>query len=170
MAQQFQKGDHVCYGTNGICLIDDVREIAVAGSKDTFYVLRPLRDCHSTFFIPVRNEALTQKMREPVKREKVDDLIESARTACDTWIEDRKTRMEVYREILRECDPHDLLRLCALLYQTKQRLSASGKKMAPSDESVLKQAEELTKHEFGFALGIPPSDVGPYVLDRLKTE
>lgn len=170
MAQKYQKGEHVCYGTSGVCLIEDVREMVVAKEKDTFYVLRPLRDRHSTFFIPVHNDTLTEKMRAPVSREKIDAMLESVRTDNCSWIDDRKERMEVFRDILRQSDPLELLRLCSLLRRQKQTLADAGKRMAPSDESVLKQAENLTKNEFGFSMEMPVDDVEQYISNRLKTE
>ena len=94
MAQLFQKGEHVCYGMHGVCLIEDVREISVAKTKDTFYVLRPLRDRHSTFFIPIGNDALSEKMRAPITRDEIDAMIDQVRVDTGEWIDDRKARME----------------------------------------------------------------------------
>ena len=170
MAQTYQKGEHVCYGMNGVCLIEDVREIAVAKTKDTFYVLRPLRDRHSTICIPLGNDTLLGKMRDLSTRDEIDAMIESVRVDPDDWIEDRKQRMEAFREILRRADPCELLQLCVLLYRKKQSLSEVGKKLSPSDENVLTQALELTGCEFGFVLGIPSDAVKPYIQKRLQTE
>ena len=168
MARKYQKGEHVCYGMSGVCLIEDVREMTVAKGKDTFYVLRPLQDRHSTFYIPANNALLTEKMREPVARQKIDALLEAARADNGEWIIDRKTRMETFREILRKADPLEVLRLYALLYRQKQTLSESGKRLAPSDENVLRQAEDLTKNEFGFSMQIQSDDAAQYIAEKLN--
>lgn len=169
MAQLFQKGEHVCYGMHGVCLIEDVREISVAKTKDTFYVLRPLRDRHSTFFIPIGNDALSEKMRAPITRDEIDAMIDQVRVDTGEWIEDRKMRMEASKEVLRQADPEKLLRLYVLLYAKKQELSEAGKRMTPSDEGVLKQAEDLIANEFGYVLIMPTDDVASYIKNRLKT-
>lgn len=170
MSKTFQKGEHVCYGTNGVCLIEDICEMAVAKEKEQFYVLRPLHDRHSTFYIPIRNDELTEKIRNPVTREKIDAMIETVRTDYGEWIVDRKARMEAFRIVLRETDPLEVLRLCVLLSNHKQLLADNGKRLAPSDESVLKQVQDLTDTEFGFALDIPANEVKPYVTKRLKSK
>ena len=168
MARIFQKGEHVCYGMNGVCLIEDVREFSVGRNKDTFYVLRPLRDRHSTFFIPTGNDALVAKMRDPISRDAIDELISSVRNDPGEWIDERKERMEVFREILRQAEPRDMLRLCVLIYEKKQKLSDSGKKIAPSDESMLKQAEDLLQIEFGFAMDTSADEAGAYIKKQMK--
>lgn len=170
MARMYQKGEHVCYGTHGVCLIEDVRELSVDKLNDTFLVLCPLRDRHSTFFIPKGNETLLKKLRDPITCEEIEELVASVRSDPTEWIEDRKGRMEAFREILSRSDLRELLQLCALLYEKKQSLSDSGKRMTPSDENVLKQAEDLTKNEFAFALRIPADEAGDYIKKRLTDE
>ena len=170
MQQKFQKGEYVRYGANGVCLIDDVREMVIEKNPELFYILRPIADRNSTFFIPVANETLTGKIRCILTREEINDLIDSTRGDTELWIEDRKARMEYYRVLLRTCDPRELLRLAAMLYTKKQELSSVGKKLSPSDSGVLKQAEELTDNEFAFVLQLPTDEVGPYIRNRLGLE
>ncbi|MBQ7542746.1 MAG: hypothetical protein IJT44_10710 [Clostridia bacterium] len=167
MLQKYQKGEYVCYGVNGVCLIDDVCEMTVAKKREWFYILRPITDRSSTFFIPVANDALTGKLRAVLSREEIDELIDSVHGDTDLWIEDRKERMEHFRSMLRECDPRGLLRMAAMLYYKKQELSAEGKKLSPSDISVLKQAISLTDNEYAFALQLSPDEIGHYIRTRV---
>ena len=168
MSQKYQIGEYIRYGSNGVCLIDDIRLMGVAKENDLYYILRPIADRNSTFFIPVESDTAQEKMRTLLTREEIDALIDSVHVDLSVWIDDRKQRMDHYRVLLRECDPRELLKLAALLYYRKDALSAEGKKLSPSDLNVLKQIIELTDNEFSFVLNIDPKEVGPYIRNRTQ--
>lgn len=170
MQTRFQKGEYIRYGSSGVCLIDDVRTLDEKKSDELFYILRPIADRHSTFFIPVGNEAPSGKIRALLRKEEIDALIDSVHADNTMWIEDRKERMEHFRNLLRECDAREILKLAAVLYNRKNELASIGKKLSPSDLSVLKQAEDLTDNEFAFVLHLEKNEVGRYIRRRLNME
>ena len=57
-----------------------------------------------------------------------------------------------------------------MLYLHKQELIAQGKKLASSDEAMLREAEKLTENEFAFVLGLNADEVGSYIRARLGLE
>ncbi|MBQ9413530.1 MAG: CarD family transcriptional regulator [Clostridia bacterium] len=170
MQTQFQKGEYVRYAANGVCLVDDIRQMPELKREEYFYILRPIADRNSTYFIPVDNAKLTAKLRPLLTKEEIDDLIDSVRDVHEPWIEDRKERAELFRTILRECDMRAVLSLAGTIYLRKQFLDQEGKKLSPSDDSVLKQAESMTENEFAFVLHMQNTEVGPYVRERLGIE
>ena len=167
MQTQFQKGDYVRYAVNGVCLVEDVRKMPELKREDLFYILRPIADRNSMYYIPLSNEQLTAKLRRVLTREEIDALIDSVRESETPWIEDRKTRAEHSHAILRTCDIRELMLLIGSLYVRKYALTQEGKKLSPTDEAVLKQAQALTENEFSFVLQIPVREVSAYVLHRL---
>ena len=50
-----KKGDHVRYGTNGVCVIADIESIPSMDRRSikTYYVLRPVAESSTKIFIPL---------------------------------------------------------------------------------------------------------------------
>ena len=167
MQTQFQKEQYVRYGANGVCRIEDIRPVPEMKTKDDFYILQPIADHKSVYFIPTDSEKLTSKMRVLLSREEIDALIDTVKGEPLEWIEDRKARLEQFRLTLRECDMLQIMRMVGMLYLRKRALMDQGKKLAPSDEAVLREAETVVENEFAFVLGVPTQDVSRYVLTRL---
>ena len=167
MTQQFQIGEYVRYGSNGVCLIDDIQEMTIAHTRDQYYILRPVADQNTTFFIPLHNDALCGRIHPVLTREEVDAIIDSVDEAGVVWIDDRKQRMERFRAILRTADPREILCLRILLFERKRALAAKGMRLSPSDNNLLKQVSEITDNEFSFALEIAEQKVAQYIHTRI---
>lgn len=167
MTQQFQIGEYVRYGSNGVCQIDDIQEMTIAHNRDQYYILQPVTDQNTTFFIPMHNDALRGKIHPVLTREEVDAIIDSVDDALVVWIDDRKQRMERFRTILRNADPREILCLRILLFERKRSLAANGLRLSPSDNNLLKQVSEITDNEFSFALEISEQKVAQYIHTRI---
>ena len=170
MKTTYQKDEYVRYAVNGVCLVEDIRKMPELKRDALFYVLRPIADRKSTYFIPVDNEKLTAKLRPLLTKDEIETLIDQVQITELTWIDDRKERMEQYHTVLRECDMRQLVELACTLYLQRQQMLLEGKKMAPSDENVLHQAEALVDNELSVVLGIPISEVGAYIRGRVGIE
>ncbi len=172
MSAEFEKGTYVRYGTSGVCLIDDIRPMTMpgTGTGTDYYVLRPAVNDNSVIYVPVNNEKITAVMIPVLSVEEVRSIIRSTAENSLPWIEDRKCRAEQQREILRRCDRRELLRLISCIYLRKRELAESGRKLAGSDENVLRQAEKLVNNELTFVLGIEESQVGGYIRCLLEEE
>ncbi len=170
MHKQFEKSQYICYGSNGICRVEDICPIPGMGAGVLFYVLKPIADRNSVYYIPTENEALISKMRLPLTREEIDAAIDSVRDASVRWIIDRGERVEQCRAALRECDVRQNLLTVGMLYLQKQKLSEEGKSLSSTDEAMLRDAEKLTENEFAFVLGLRADEVGPYIRRRLGLE
>lgn len=62
----YEVGGYVSYRSDGVCKIIDIRKenFGVVGKDTLYYVLSPVSDEKSTFFVPVDNEALVSMMRK----------------------------------------------------------------------------------------------------------
>lgn len=161
----YKKGDHVRYGTNGVCVIADIETIPSMDRRSIkdYYVLRPVAETGTKIFVPLDNPALLGKMHTILTRDEIDDAIR--RSAADPlpWLSDRNRRAESFKEILKAAEPFPLLQLCSCIHARRLQLSQEGKRLSGSDEAILKQAERLVENEFAFSLDIPRSDVASYI-------
>lgn len=170
MQSPFEKSQYVCYGANGVCRIEDVCPVPGMGTHTLFYVLKPIADRNSVYYIPADNDALVSKLRRPLTREEIDAAIDSVKDTPLRWIEDRAQRTEQCRAALRACDMRQILLLVGMLYLQKQKLSEENKRLSSTDETMLRDAEKLTENEFSFVLGLHADEVGAYIRRQLGVE
>ena len=158
--QQFQKGDPVVYGNNGVCLIEGIEKLRYSSSSpaQSYYILNPV-DHSSKIFLPIKNEDLTKKIRPIIKRQEIEDILTGATGEKIDWIEDKNERNACFSKIIRECIPQKLICMVRCIFLRKQNLQKDGKKISSTDETVLKSAEKLIREEISYSLEIAPEKV-----------
>ena len=161
----YQKGDHVRYGTNGVCVIADIETMTSMDRRSVkdYYVLRPVAESGTKIFVPLDNPALPGKMHAILTREEINEAIRQSAADPLPWVGDRNRRSEAFKEILKTAEPFPLLQLCSCIHGRRLQLSQEGKRLSGSDEAILKQAERLVENEFAFSLDIPRSEVAAYI-------
>lgn len=165
----FEKSDYIVYDNAGVCLIEDItaKKFDYWGSERLCYVLRPISSSSSMVFVPVDNEKLTKKMRRIMSKEEIDTILDNVRTRCIIWENDRRRRMEHFKEILSAKNQQDMLLLASCIYAKKKELSAIGKKLSSSDEMILKETERFVNEEFAFSLKLSTGQVAEYIQAKL---
>lgn len=168
---RYAVNEYVKYGSNGVCLVDSTtsQKTERGGQERLFYVLKPVAHPSSTIFVPVDNPALEAKMRYVLSKAEIDKLIVESKDATLPWIDDRNARKDAFHNAIARSDQKELLLLVSCIYQRKQDLQAHNKKLAASDEAVLKQAEALIEDEFAFALGLNRGEVSRYIEAKLSS-
>ena len=167
----FQKNDYIVYGSEGVCLVEDVRRIEFDRVEEKeYFVLRPVGKNSANVFVPSDSEVLLARMRPVLSKEAIDATIDRIRGKRLPWIEDRKRRSMLFRQIRTEMKSDKLLLMIACLYQKKEELLFQGKKLAFADADALSAAETLVNSEFSFSLGIDSKDVSAYIQNRLNTK
>ena len=161
----YQKGDHVRYGTNGVCVIADIETMTSMDRRSVkdYYVLRPVAESGTKIFVPLDNPALLGKMHAILTREEINEAIRQSAADPLPWVGDRNRRSEAFKEILKTAEPFPLLQLCSCIHGRRLQLSQEGKRLSGSDEAILKQAERLVENEFAISLDIPRSEVAAYI-------
>ncbi|MCI5649260.1 MAG: CarD family transcriptional regulator [Fusicatenibacter sp.] len=163
----FEKGEYIVYGTTGICRVEDITTMDMAGvPRDRlYYVLSPFRQKESRIFTPVDNQKTV--MRPVISREEAMQLIDSMPDIEELWIPNEKMREELYKEALRSCDCKEWVRIIKTLYTRKKKRAHAGKKMPATDERYFRAAEENLYSELSIPLGISPAEVETYITKRL---
>jgi len=164
---QHEKGDYVVYGENGVCRIVDIRNESFAGLDEmTYYVLETVYS-HTTIFIPLNSEALSEKLKRILSVEEINALIDDTAIVSEEWIEDCKERAKHFEELLNGGVRCELLWLIKVLSMHKTEVEEKNKRFYISDKNILTAAEKVITEEFAFVLGIDKSDVVQYIRKRI---
>lgn len=164
----FKEGDIIVFGNNGVCRVDAVGpiDLAGAGQERLYYTIVPVYGSESKIFTPVDNKKVV--CRAVISREEAERLIADIQSIESLWIPDEKRREESYKAAVSKCDCLELIKIIKTLYLRKQARIAEGKKVTSSDERYLKLSEDRLYSEFAIALGIPKEEVKTYIEECVK--
>lgn len=164
----YQVGETVFYGTEGVCRVEEIRQMRVNRENTEYYVLRPIYREGSTVFVPVKNELLVSRMRPLLTAEQIDKMIDEVNEADEDWIDDASERKAAFQQILLSADRRDLLSMVRRLHLRRQNLETVGKRLRTNDEQMLRDAEKLLADEFSVVLNVKPREVPAYIVNKLK--
>lgn len=164
----FKTDDIVIYGLNGICKIVEIEEKDLMGIKNTYLVLKPLHDDKATHYIPINNKNLLNQMRKLLSEDEINQLIDSISKENILWIEDERERKEYYKEILRNGNHSELIKMILSIHSEKESRKAKGRKLHMLDERFLNDAENILYEEFQYVLHLSRKDVISYIFSRIK--
>jgi CarD family transcriptional regulator len=168
----FSPGDHVYYGTTGVCTILEFRTVELGGSlPTTCYVLKPIdnRAASPTIYVPAEPGALLANMRPVLTKAEVLALIAEMPALEDIWIGSDRDRNKDYWARIRTCDSRELVKVIRTLFLAKNAGRAS-RRLTSNDEKLMDTATSLVHGEFALALGIGREDVLPFILKHLPAE
>lgn len=166
---RIKKGQYVVYSTNGVCLIDNICEMAFpnGGEKKPYLHLRPLADSGSVIYIPYDNTELLDKLRPTLTREETETLLASASECHEEWIEDRKLRALSFRDTIQKSQPESLLALIRCVCHRRDELISQNKKLANADREAMETALKAVCEEFAFSLERSREEILPLVEGAL---
>lgn len=93
----FQNGQLVVYGCHGVCRILETEIKTINRKKVEYYVLEPIDQSGSRYYIPCGNAAAVAKLCPLVSRQEWDTLIRNAADWEEVWIPDENQRKQKYR-------------------------------------------------------------------------
>ncbi|MDD3692399.1 MAG: CarD family transcriptional regulator [Oscillospiraceae bacterium] len=165
----FNLNDTVLYSTHGVCKISEIIKRQVNDKLIEYYVLKPIFDKKSTFYVPVNSKKATAKMRTTLSAEEIYDLLESLPDIDTEWIENNNARKERFSQIISNGTSEQLLRLIKTLYLQQQEQNDNGKKLHITDERFLKDAEKMLYGEFAYVLNMEHDQVLPMIVKYIET-
>lgn len=162
-----QINDYVVFGSTGVCQVTDITRENFGGSSEReYYSLSPLYVNSSTIYVPTDNKSV--KIRKVLTSAEIAQVIQKMpEIACD-WIPEDQPRRLLFGEMLQSGDPYKLVELIKIIHARKTELTALNKRLAFSDEEIIKSAEKLLYHEFALVLDIKPEQVVPFILGQLS--
>lgn len=163
----FEKGDYIIYGSSGVCMVEEVGPMDMAGTMrgKLYYTLRPMYSGSSTIFTPTDNDKIV--MRHILTREEAERCMERVELAEPLEIGEERKREEIYREVLRGCDCDECLRLLKTLHGRQHVRLENGKKVAALDERYMKMAEESLFGELAASLGRKREEVRELIYEKI---
>ena len=164
----YQIGEQVLYGIHGVCRITAVERMRFGKEKAEYYVLQPMNQPESKFYVPVKNEAAVAKLRPLMTREELLALLHDEDVRSTPFIADESQRRQSYRELINSGDRAQLMGMIAALHRQKQSLESSGRKFHQSDENFLQDAEKLLNAEFSQVFSLAPTEVRGFILRELE--
>lgn len=162
-----QVGSQVVYGIHGVCRIVDVEIRRVDRKKVEYFVLEPVDQPGTRYYVPTQNQVALSKMRSLLSKDELEALLTSEDTRKDIWISDENLRKQKYREIINNGDRASLICMIRCLRQHRENQLAAGRKFHLSDENFLRDAQKILSSEFSLVLGIPQPEVAAYIESKL---
>ena len=166
----FCVNDTVFYGPQGVCKITEIKKITLCGKSEEYYILKPVYQSRSTFYIPLANQELTEKMHKVLSKDEIEELIDAMPQEDTLWIEDDAVRKEMYNKIIASGNRRKIAGIIKTLYLEQAKRQEEGKRLKQKDEQILARAEELLYHEFALVLDISPEQVVPLLQKKMDIE
>ena len=88
----YQQGDRVLYGIHGVCLILGTELKSVDRKKVEYYVLEPMEQPGTRYYVPTQNQTAVAKLRPVLDAETLQALLRSDAVRKDSWIPDENQR------------------------------------------------------------------------------
>ena len=161
-----ETGQLVLYGIHGVCRITGTQLQKVDRKMVEYYVLAPVEQATSCFYVPVNNEAAVSKLRPLLTADELKALLACEEVKQDCWIAEENQRRLRYKEWIGSGDRVALIRIVRTLNRHRQQLK-EGKKFHVSDENFLRDALKLLSAEISTVLDIPADQVGVYLTENL---
>lgn len=161
----FSINDTVMYGHTGVCKIVDICTKKFNGEDQKYYVLSPEFENKTTIYCPY--DCDSNRMRELLSTEEVNQLIQSVAEEKTIWIENDQARKEKQLNIIRKGDHKELIQMIKTLYCKRKEKVSAGKKLHSIDEKAMEDAENLLYQEFALVLDVKPEDVVTFIVSKL---
>ena len=122
----FQKGERVVCGSKGVCVVEEITTLDIAGvdKKREYYILKPLYLSSSTVYIPV--DTAEGSMRKVLAHEEAESLIRQIPEIPLITIANDKLLEQEYKNCLKACNCQDLIHLPAQAGQRRGGTQGDG--------------------------------------------
>ena len=162
----FSVGDKIIYGENGVCTVESIGPLTMAGApKDKlYYYLSPLIGS-GTYFAPVDSGAYMRPVMSRAEAEALIDSMPGIQPAICT--DNRFNHVDAfYKELFKQ---HSCEALVSIVKGLRSRISDRKTKSSRA-EATMKRAKDILHGELSVALDIDVKDVEGYIASRLGVE
>ena len=163
----FEIGEHIVYGTNGICRVEEICPSPYdKNDVRNFYLLIPVHNpMGSTIYTPVDNDRVP--MRRLMTREEIDALIAAIPQIELVEVPIEKKRREIYRSTIGALRPEGYVSVMKTVNRRREELIAARKHFPVSDVEYGQLAKHLLYSECAHVLGIAEEGMEAYIAQRL---
>ena len=163
----FKINYYVIYGSTGVCQVKDIkREKDNNNEEIEYYILNPVYDRRMTIKTPVLNRKVY--MRDIMTREDVSILINKIADNEVISIENARERAETFKNIIRNGESDELIKVINTIKLDKEEKLNMGKKLNKTEEDIMLAAKKKLYEEFAIVLEIPVENVSLYIKEKIS--
>ncbi len=154
MALTFNIGDKAVYPAHGVGVIEGIETREIAGTKQTFYVLKIMEN-GMTIMVPTRN-ADNIGMREVIARDKIDqvfDILEERDVHLDSQTWNRR-----YREYMGKIKTGSVFEVARVLRDLS--ILKTEKSLSFGERKMFDIAQSLLVKELSVSLDVTEDEIG----------
>lgn len=159
----FSVGQYVLYGTNGVCVVNDITEKKIGKISMEYYVLKPIATNSSTLYVPTHNEELVKRIREVLNKDAISSILADLPETGE-WVENKQERSDGFMSVIMGGDCVELIRMIRLIQAHSDELAGNGRHLHISDEHFLKEAEKMVSEEVSLALDVDKKEAIELIL------
>lgn len=160
MRTKYSVGDYIIYSTKGICTIASIEKKAFGLEERNYYVLSPVFDTKSTYYIPVDYDENRVVINPVLSEENAKELFESSKSAdAYEWIINQNLRRQTYDKIYKSGNRKEIISVIKAIKNHETEQKQAGKHLYAMDERILKGCTNLIAGELAFVLGKTPDDI-----------
>ncbi len=163
----YKIGDTVLYGSEGVCKITQITEKCFGDSAIEYYILTPVFNERSTFFVPTKNETLVSRMKPILTNGEIMELISST-DETDEWVENDIERKELFKSIISSGEIKSVISILKSIIHHKEMLDSVGKKLHKADETVLKESQKILYEELAMEMELSKDEVIDIICSKIK--
>lgn len=155
----YKIGDHVVYGSNGVCLVTDVCA-SPFDKKDerTYYVLKPVSGARSSvIYTPVGNPHVL--MRPLMDAAALDSLLLRVDEIPLLEVPNEKSRREAYRTVIASGQLEALVALIKTVMERRVAFSGTQRRLPEFEMEYDGQARRHLFAELSLVLGRPTEEL-----------
>lgn len=167
MAALFQIGDHMVYGTNGVCVVSEIRNSPFdAADQRLFYVLTPVNDISNlVIYTPVDNDKVL--MRGLISADEARAIIERIPTLEVLEVPVEKQRREIYRNTMQSGDLEQFVRLIKTVSRRRANFRRTRRRIPDLDSDFEHTAKNCLYGELAEVLGLTREEIHNIVSGQL---
>lgn len=160
-------GDHVVYGTNGVCIVHDIKK-SPFDENDTrlFYLLAPI-DSTSNLMIYTPVEGGNVLIRDLVSEEEARKLFELIPEIESVTIPLERKRKDVYREVISSTALVDYVRIIKTVAQRRVEFKKSRRRLPDLDSDYEHTARTCLYGELADVLGMCRDDINTKINELI---
>lgn len=164
----YEVGQKVVYGIHGVCDILDIEVKTIDRQKIAYFVLEPLEQPGTRYYIPKDKPAALSKLSPLISRQELENLIASCDPNGSSWIADENQRKLRYRELISSGDRRALVVMVHTLHVHKKKQAEQGRKFHLCDDNFLRDAEKLLCSEFSLVLNMTREETAAYLKNHFE--
>lgn len=164
----YSVGQQVVYGSHGVCAIVDLEEKIVDKKAIAYFVLSPMENPATRYYLPSQNPSALAKIRPLAEASYLRECWTGALDET-VWIPQENRRKMAYRELINNADPAVLITMVRCLHRYKKDLLAAGKKFHLADDNFLRDARRILIGEMCVVLQIEQPAALSFIEDALET-